>query len=136
MSFKKKIKLVLVFFCLLSSVNFARADNLSDAFRKKSDDNLKQTGTSIGFNTGKTVDNVFQRVVSVVLTLVGVIFITLMIYGGYVWMMARGNEEDVTKAQKIIRMAIIGLAVIIMAYIITDYFQSKVTSSIKSQTLK
>jgi len=57
--------------------------------------------------------------ISMILAFVGLIFLILTIYGGIQWMTAQGNEEQVTKAQKIIKDSIIGLAVVLFAYLIT-----------------
>lgn len=55
------------------------------------------------------------------LAFIGVVFLVLMIYGGFVWMMARGNEQEVEKAKKLIEAAIIGLIIVMSAYAITSY---------------
>jgi len=57
----------------------------------------------------------------VVLSFIGVLFLILMIYGGYTWMTAVGNEQQVTKARTIIVAALIGVLVTVAAYAIT-YF--------------
>ena len=44
-----------------------------------------------------------------------------MIYGGFIWMNSRGNEQDVEKAKNIIRNSIIGLLIVIAAYAITKF---------------
>ena len=49
----------------------------------------------------------------------GVVFLILMIYGGYLWMLARGNEQEVEKAKNIIQNALIGLVIVLAAYAIT-----------------
>ena len=54
-----------------------------------------------------------------VLAFVGVIFFALMIYGGFLWMTSRGNDEDVKKALEIIKSSIIGIIVIFLSYVIT-----------------
>lgn len=48
----------------------------------------------------------------------GVIGMLLIIYGGYTWMMARGEEQKVEKAKAIITNTIIALIVIFSAYTI------------------
>lgn len=60
-------------------------------------------------------------VISIVLSLVGVIFLALMIYAGYLWMTARGDEEAIKKAQKIIIASMIGLIITVGAYSITNF---------------
>lgn len=57
-------------------------------------------------------------VVSATLALVGSIFLILMIYAGYNWMTARGEEEKVSKAKDTINRAIIGIIIVVGAYAI------------------
>ncbi len=53
------------------------------------------------------------NVVRTFISLLGIIFIVYTIYGGFLWMTAAGNEENVTKAKSIIKNGIIGLFVIL-----------------------
>ncbi|MBI4812328.1 hypothetical protein HY798_02695 [Candidatus Falkowbacteria bacterium] len=53
--------------------------------------------------------------------MLGVIFIILMLYAGYNWMTASGEEEKVTKAKDTIWRAIIGLIITIGSYAIWDF---------------
>jgi len=63
------------------------------------------------------------------LGLLGVIFLILMLYAGYNWMMARGDEEKVTKAKDTITRAIIGLLITIGAYAISFWVFDKLLST-------
>ena len=58
------------------------------------------------------------QVVNVFLGLLGIIFIVLMLYGGYNYMIARGEEERINKAIDTIRRAVVGLIIIISSYAI------------------
>ncbi|MDP2708800.1 MAG: hypothetical protein Q8O93_01995 [bacterium] len=64
---------------------------------------------------------IIQTVISAFLGLLGIIFLILIIYAGYNWMTAQGDEDKVTKAKDTLARAIIGLIIIIAAYSIT-YF--------------
>ena len=64
-----------------------------------------------------------------ILAFIGVLFFGLMIYGGFTWMLARGNEQEITKAKDLIISAIIGLIVVLSAYAITYYIGSVLTKS-------
>lgn len=61
------------------------------------------------------------RFIETFLSFLGVIFILLAIYAGYLWMTARGKEEKVEEARSILTNAVIGLVIIVAAYAIT-YF--------------
>ncbi|MEK7557837.1 MAG: hypothetical protein AAB530_01360 [Patescibacteria group bacterium] len=72
----------------------------------------------------KSVSGIIGKVVGAVLAFVGAIFLILVIYGGFMWMFARGNEAEVTKARDLIISAIIGLTIVLAAYAITKYVGS------------
>ena len=61
------------------------------------------------------------RIINWALTLLGLICLVLILYGGFLWMTAGGNEERVGKAKKILGGAIIGLVIILASYGITAY---------------
>lgn len=60
------------------------------------------------------------NIIKIFLSFLGLIFTVLIIYAGVKWMTARGNEDDVKKAKATIRMAVIGMVIILLAYVITD----------------
>jgi len=81
---------------------------------------IENIGGSIGLGTADlkaTVINVIQWVLGI-LALVAVIMI---IYGGFMWMTAGGNEEKVEKAKKIISAAVIGLIIVLLAWAIVIF---------------
>lgn len=56
--------------------------------------------------------------ISVILGLLGIIFICFLIYAGFSWMTAAGDADDVKKAKLTIRTSVIGLIITISAYAI------------------
>lgn len=62
-----------------------------------------------------------SRIIFSTLSLLGVIAIVLVITAGFQWMTAGGNEENVEKAKTLLKNAIIGLAIILLAYSITRF---------------
>jgi magnesium-transporting ATPase (P-type) len=68
--------------------------------------------------TETSVATIVGTVISAALSLLGVIFIILIVIAGYGWMTAGGNEEKVSKATARIKTAIIGLVVTLAAYAI------------------
>ncbi len=52
------------------------------------------------------------------LSILGIIFIILMLYAGYLWMMAKGDEEQINKSKSTITRAIIGLIITVGSYAI------------------
>ena len=64
--------------------------------------------------------------ISVILGLLGIIFIALTIYAGFNWMTAAGDADDVKKAKLTIRTSIIGLIVTVSAYAIWKFIATYV----------
>ena len=90
----------------------------------KSESGLYYTGDEAGYGAASDFDEGLEygigRIIRIILTFLGVLFLILMIYGGYIWMMARGNEQEVEKAKNIIKNALMGLIVVLAAYVITN----------------
>ncbi len=132
----KSKKFLLLFLILLFgffSFSFCLADtssqNLNDAFGKPLEDAAKGAGYD---QSQKDITSIISIIINLALSFLGVIFLGLMIYGGYYWMTARGEEEKVTKAKDTITRAIVGLVIVVAAYAISVF----VVNSIESKTLK
>ena len=73
-----------------------------------------------------TLASTLGSMVKIALGFLGIIFIILIIWAGYNWMTAGGNEEKISKARNTLIRAIIGLVIIISAYAIYLYIFMKV----------
>lgn len=71
-------------------------------------------------------------VLNYLLTFAGLVFFLLLIYAGYLWMSARGNEEQVEKAKKMIREIIIGIIIILLARLITEFILFQIGAAVKN----
>ena len=133
---KIKIFALIVFLAMVFlNINFhyVAAENLKDAFKVGETSPLgAAAGKGAGFNTAVSFETIAGAIITSALCLMGVLFLIVAIYGGYTWMMARGNEQEVEKAKNIIIYAVIGLVVILAGYAITGlvyniWFQSITT---------
>ncbi len=71
-------------------------------------------------NAGAEVRTIITKVVGYILAMVGVILLVQVVFAGYSWMMSGGNEETIKKAKGKIVNAVIGLAIILVAYILVN----------------
>lgn len=76
--------------------------------------------------TEKEVTNIVGNGIEAALGVVGLLFFILMVYAGITWMLARGSEEEVTKARNIIIAATIGLLITVSGYAITRFVTTAV----------
>ena len=68
--------------------------------------------------TDESPVDVTMNVIQWALGMLGLIAVVMIIYGGFTWMTAAGNEERITKAKGVLKAAIIGLVVILLSWAI------------------
>ncbi len=74
-----------------------------------------------GLETDETAKKVIVRVINTLLTFLGLISVVLILTGGFKWMTSMGNKDKIDEAKKLIKNSIIGLAVILFSYAITNF---------------
>lgn len=79
--------------------------------------------------------DVLGRIINIGLGILGLFFLLLMLYGGYIWMNARGNDEEVGKAKKIIIGAVIGLVIILASYGVSNFLFTNIYSTTDPEAL-
>lgn len=65
-----------------------------------------------------------EQVISIVnyfLTFVGLIAVVAIIYGGFLWILSGGDEENFTKGKKIVLYAAAGIILILLSYTIVNF---------------
>lgn len=103
-------------------VNKQLPTGLGNAFNDKPGSPLDATAVQGGgFNTSATFQTIIGTILTMVIGLIGVIFLILAIYGGFKWMTAAGNEEAVEKAKKTMTDAILGLIIVLAAYALSRF---------------
>lgn len=68
-----------------------------------------------------------ENIITPALGLAGVLFFVLFIYGGFMWMTARGNTTQAEKAKTILMNTIIGLVIVLTAYAVTRFIFTSFT---------
>jgi len=85
---------------------------------------LTQVARGTGLGT-QDIRVIIARVIQVALSLLGIILVVLIIYGGFLYMTAGGNEEQITKAKGYLRNAVIGLVIILASVAIAQFVISQ-----------
>ncbi len=84
------------------------------------DTNLSTVGSESGLGTDSLM-TIIGRVISVFLSVLGVIFLILFVYAGAIWMTAGGDGKKVDKAKGILINAVVGLLITMSAYAISVF---------------
>lgn len=113
---KKLIKSIYlsIIISFVYKINTALALDLRDA-----DSNLSTVAGKAGVSANESISVTLGNVIKGGLTAVGLLFFILIFYGGFSWMIARGNEEKITKARNTVVAALIGLLVVLASYALT-----------------
>ena len=82
----------------------------------------KNTYNAQGAGAASTaLQSTLLNVIQIFFGILGTAAVILMIYAGFLWMTAGGNEEPIAKAKKIIMQTVVGFIVIIFAYGIVSF---------------
>lgn len=90
-------------------------------------DTLKKVQPESGYEEVDefTIAEVLGYAVNTLLSILGIIFIIMIVYGGYHYMTAGGDESKVEKSRKTIQRAIIGLIILVSSYAIWFFIYDK-----------
>ncbi len=72
------------------------------------------------------------NIIGVFLGFLGILAVIIILYGGFLWMTSAGNEEQVTKAKKMIIAGVIGLAIILASYAIARFIITSLVNATAS----
>jgi len=123
---KKLLAATLVSIIFISGLGSAvRAADLNSAF---SGDYLNTTAKGANYvnsaGGSRSVEEIVSIIITAALSLLGLIFLILIFYSGFLWMTAGGNEEKIKTATSIMKESIIGLLIVVGAYAISYFVLS------------
>ena len=84
----------------------------------------------INFATGDPREAAVS-LVKLMMTFLGIIAVIIMLLGGFKWMTAAGNEDKVAEAKKLIGAGIIGLIIILSAFLIVNFVVENVSNALQ-----
>ena len=137
---QKKLKAIFIFaftlLCLnlplmgVEAVSLLKSEVI-DKMRVQ-DDNF-QSSAGYAETTDASAAEIVAAVIMMFISLLGIIFVVLIVYSGYNWMTAGGDQSKITKAKDTISRALIGLIIILAAYSITYFVFSSLDPVVSNQ---
>lgn len=67
-----------------------------------------------------------NAIIQIILSFLGILAVIIILWGGFIWMTAAGDEGKVDKAKKLIISGIVGIVIILSAYIIANFVITQV----------
>jgi uncharacterized BrkB/YihY/UPF0761 family membrane protein len=89
---------------------------------------LEETAEAANISTeGGDLPTTVGSIISIGLGAIGIIFLVLLVYAGFLWMTAMGDPKKVSTAKDLIIAAVSGIIVIVLAYSITSFVLSSLS---------
>ena len=82
---------------------------------------LTLTTGDIGYNSGITDENALGTILDLVYTWAGIIAVFVIVIAGLFFVTSRGDANQMKRAKDAIRGAVIGLVVVMVAFVITRF---------------
>ena len=99
----------------------------------KAKTDLAEVGTSVGLDaTATDLPKLIGNVIAVLLSVLGIIFVVLVVYAGFLYLTSSGEDEKVKKAKKLLTQSVIGLVIIVAAYAIAAFVIDALTEVVKT----
>tara|TARA_Y100000310_G_scaffold304864_1_gene344462 strand:- start:368 stop:1153 length:786 start_codon:yes stop_codon:yes gene_type:complete len=77
--------------------------------------------TGLGAKDDDDLKGKIASIINIVLGFLGIVALVMIIFAGFKWMTAGGNEETVKEARGNIKNAVIGVAVVFMSFIVVNF---------------
>ena len=123
---KKRLFTILIALLLFPVVSYAQVpDECTSIVPNNFKNILDRAACSGGISSAKatgteaSVLQIVSDVLQIVYGFLGVLFALLIVYAGFLYLTARGNTEQVERAQSYIRNAVIGIIILFTAFVIT-----------------
>ncbi len=129
MSWFKKTFLILAVLSLLTPVFVFADSDPEDPYGIKGAAPENLIGRSSNTDVASAIPELVGSVIGIALSFVGVVFFLLILYAGFLWMTAFGNEEKVTTSKSIMEHAVIGLIIVLSAYAISQFVFGALTNT-------
>lgn len=88
--------------------------------------NVEATALGVANNETATPQDIVVNIIKISLSILGLLFVILIIWSGFQWMASGGNSETISKAKKRIINATIGLVIVLAAFAITEFVLDKI----------
>lgn len=113
---------------------FAVAHALAGEWKTKSDTYLKGAADSAGMDTAGVAEDklpkLIGKLIGVVLSLLGLIFLGLALYAGFKWMTAQGDSKEVDGAKDTLKNAVIGMIIVAASYALSTFIMGQLLSAV------
>ena len=85
--------------------------------------------TDVGLGQSQDLKGSIANIINIILGFLGIVAVIIILAGGFKWMTAGGNEENVAAARQMIIQGVIGLVVVFASWAIASFVISNLQSA-------
>ncbi|MFA5936219.1 MAG: pilin [Patescibacteria group bacterium] len=105
---------------LLAAPSLAAAQTAGNPFERAAN-MASEVGSNAGLGEPKPLTQIIGSIINIALGFLGIVLLFYLLYAGFLWMTAGGDEGKVKTARTMISQAIIGLIIIVAAFAISTF---------------
>ncbi len=90
---------------------------------------LATFGEQAGFTTTGDLTSIIARLIRTAISFLGIIVVIFILYGGFLYMTAAGDETRITKAKNTLKNAVIGLVIVLSSFSIVTFILSRLSDA-------
>ncbi|MFZ4632205.1 MAG: pilin [Patescibacteria group bacterium] len=130
----KKISKHLMAFAIISLLVlpvFAVNAQTTDTF------GIEQTNTALKGSLGASNTDprtIAANIINLALGFLGIIAVCIVLFGGFKWMTAAGNEDKVEEAKKVLGAGVIGLLIVLAAWGLSSWVINQIFTNVLGGT--
>ena len=83
------------------------------------------------FGGDKNPQQIAAGVINVLMGFLGLVAVVIILFGGFKWMTAAGNEDKIEEAKKLLVAGVVGLVIILSAWAIATFVIDQILTSTK-----
>ncbi|PIR93769.1 hypothetical protein COT97_04880 [Candidatus Falkowbacteria bacterium CG10_big_fil_rev_8_21_14_0_10_39_11] len=120
------MKQILIVFTilLLLSPSLTLASAIEDGLNESATQSGLANQDEVDTNSEVLIAEKIGSIIQIFLSVIGLIFMVIVMYGGLYWMTAFGDQGKVTKAKNLILYPILGMIVIAISYVLVNFVVS------------
>ncbi len=90
---------------------------------------LNDVGDATGLSDNDLTTTI-GTLINIGLSLLGIVFLLLTLYAGWLWMTSQGDDKKTGKAKDILVTAVVGLVILLSAYAISNFVLDQVQTAV------
>lgn len=92
--------------------------------------NVSAVGQQAGIGGQGELTTIIGNLINIILGFLGILLLIYFLYAGFLWMTSGGSDDNVKKAKTMMKNAVIGLIIIVIAYALSNFVLNQIIANI------